>query len=510
MREPIYENETFPMPQLLIWFLPLILFPLFCLPYALRTNLWGDEAFSLLYASDNWSWIAGDSHLPTYYWLLKHILNVLSDDNEALLRMLHVIPFIIGLILGILTIQRTFKHPQLIWLVSSIAITLSEYIYYATNLRMYSLLFMVEMAFVDAISRILAAKNRPSNYLLLWLAFSGLALMGTDYAGVIYYAAGVAFLLIRAIRLRQAKPFFVALIPILPALYLALKSLGNIQTIITWDLHSSQAISWNHLGDLIKWLYLACRPALDLVYLAPLPTALAITLPLLWLALLFYGAYKLFKQTSWRFENADWMIFIALLWLFFIPLGYSFTRLFLPSQFFMLVVIIWGIINSVKRIKLTGLIILSLLLLIDLKQIISPTFKLYNLIPYREIAVELETLSQQRGIKQILLSDNSYNTLSIQHYLQKNPEMRDVEVKRVGSDLLQRFPQLKEQKFLFVSHMDEDGHFVDITKILPGRSQKVASYISLEELPYNSLWKNRFVERSSQPYAVQIYVVSPS
>lgn len=54
--------------------------------------------------------VEGDVHLPTYYWILKQILTLFNEPSELVLRMVHVIPFIIGLLFGIFVIQRIFKN----------------------------------------------------------------------------------------------------------------------------------------------------------------------------------------------------------------------------------------------------------------------------------------------------------------------------------------------------------------------------------------------------------------
>ena len=481
----------------------LIVFPVFCFFYAAQINLWGDEVLSFIYATN-----LDAVHLPTYHWLVKPILALIGDDFEVILRMIHVIPFVVGLFFGILTIKRTFKDPLLIGIVSAIVITLPNYIFYATNLRMYSLLFMTEMAFIDSISRILAAKKYSDKYLLLWLVLSGGALVCTDYAGVIYYVAGVAFLLLRAIMFRQLQPLLFVSLPAVPALFVALGSLGNIQAILHWDVKAAAGINWQGFLGLAKWLYLGFRPALDLIYPASLPVVLAIALPLLWLAMFFYCAFKLFSRSESRLENYDWIILLALLWLPFVPTGYSFTRLFLPSQFFMIAVMTWGFINSGRGIKLMGFLSLGLLFFINLSQVFNPTLRLYNLIPYKEIASDIVNFAQQEKITRVLLSDNSFNTLSIERYIQKNPQARALKVNRVGTDLVEKIPQLRTQPFLFASHMDESNQFVDIPGIFPDNSSMLTGYIALEQLPYNQLWKQRLLDRSSQPYAVQVYIIN--
>jgi hypothetical protein len=234
--------------KLLFFFLGAIAFSLFCWHYAKQITLWGDEAFSLLYYDRNFlSSVEGDVHLPTYYWILKQILTLFNEPSELVLRMFHVIPFIIGLLFGIFVIQRIFKNFSLIYLVLTITITLPNFIFYATNLRMYSLLFMMEMIFIDAISRILTNKKATSNYQLLWLLSSGFALLFVDYSSII---------------------------SISPLIFLAIISIKSIKAIISWDIQASSGIQGMSFLELAKWLYLACRPVFDLIYPASLPTVI--------------------------------------------------------------------------------------------------------------------------------------------------------------------------------------------------------------------------------------------
>ena len=372
---------------------------------------------------------------------------------------------------------------------------------------MYSLLFMTEMLFIDSVSRILTAKKYSDKYLLLWLVLSGLTLVCTDYAGFIYYVAGLVFLLLRAIMFRQLQPLLFALLPAMSALFISLRSLGNIQAILSWNVKAAAGINWQGFLGLVKWLYLGFRPALDIIYPASMPIIVAITLPLLWLAMFFYCAFKLFSRSESRLDNYDWIILLALLWLPFIPTGYSFTRLFLPSQFFMIAAMTWGFLNSGRGIKLIGLLSLGLLFFINLSQVFNPTLRLYNLIPYKEIASDIFNFTQQEKITRVLLSDNSLNTLSIEHYIQKFPKSRTLKINRVDTDLIEKISQLSTEPFLFVSHMDENDQFVDIASIFPESISMLAGYIYLKQLPYNELWKQRLLDRSSQDYAVQVFKV---
>jgi hypothetical protein len=427
--------------------------------------------------------VEGDVHLPTYYWILKQILTLFNEPSELVLIMFHVIPFIIGLLFGIFVIQRIFKNFSLIYLVLTITITLPNFIFYATNLRMYSLLFMMEMIFIDAISRILSNKKATSNYQLLWLLLSGFALLFVDYSSIIYYVSGVLFLLIRSLVIKERKSLVTALISISPLIFLAIISIKSIKAIISWDIQASSGIQGMSFLELAKWLYLACRPVFDLIYPASLPTVIAIFLPLLILGLLLYSGIILFYKAPQRWQQNDWILLISMLWVPLALTGYGFTRLLLPSQFFIVAVMIWAIFCSRKPIKLIGLIIIGILLFINLTEVAKPTLRLYNIIPYSEIATDLVEFSQQQGVNQIFLSNNSLNTLSIHRYITKIDRTKELQIRRVDSTFLDNVSELKQQSFLFVSHLDENDQFVDIRKFLPSNLQNLKNYVLLENLP---------------------------
>jgi len=497
--------------KLILLFLGTIVFSLFCWHYAKQITLWGDEAFSLLYY-DNSSLLTvkNDVHLPTYYWIIKQILTIFNESSELTLRMLHIIPFIIGLSFGVLVVQRICKESLSIYFIVAIAISLPNFIFYATNLRMYSLLFMTEMIFIDAISRIINSKDSPSNYQLIWLVLSGFALVLTDYASIIYYFAGFFFVLIRTLISKEIKLCLSILIPILPLIYIAILSIENIQLIISWDIQTSSGLKGMSLPDLAKWLYLACRPVFDLIYPAGLPKTIAILFPLLILVLFLYSVVIFINKNSEHSQQHNFILLISMLWIPLALTGYGFTRLLLPSQFFIVTIIILAISRSINPIKFIILIMVGILLFLNLTEVISPTLRLYNLIPYSQIATDLVEFSKKEEITNILLSNNSLNTLSIHRYITKIDQTKNLKINRVNNKFLDNFPELKQQSFLFVSHLDENEKFVNIKEIIrTDNLQILKSYVSLKDLPYNPLWKQRILDRSSQSSAVQVYLIKP-
>jgi uncharacterized membrane protein len=130
------------------------------LNYASKISLWGDEASSLSRAESSIKSIlfVDSGHTPTYFLLLKSLIT-LGIKQELALRTVHIIPFVIGLLIGYKTLVAIFSNQKDALITLGIATILPNYIFYATNLRMYSLLFMFSMAFIGIIAIILNLKN---------------------------------------------------------------------------------------------------------------------------------------------------------------------------------------------------------------------------------------------------------------------------------------------------------------------------------------------------------------
>jgi hypothetical protein len=493
----------------MFWVVLLAVFLGFCWHYATRMNLWGDEAFSLLAAGLGWGQVPQDVHLPTYYWLLGALLRVVDERQELLLRMFHAIPFTVGLGFGGLTLHRSFGERRLVMLVLAMAIALPNYLFFAVSLRMYSLQFMTSMAFIDAVSRLLTAKPEPSRQVLLWLGLSGLALVCTNYSNVIYYVAGVAMVGLYSLTHKRWLPLVIVAIPGLVLGWLISLTAGNLAKIQQFDLAGYQGTESLSLSALAKELYLACRPALDLIYPAPLPLPLALGLPLVLLAVLLAASWRLWQQRRGWADATVWVILLALWWVPFMPTGYSFTRLFLPSQLFMVAVMVWWVLSATHWLRYVGWASLGLMAFLNLGQAMAPTLRLYDLPPYKTIAADLVAVYEQTGVDQILLGNNSLNTLAIDHYLQQLTAPGTVPTRRVdAADLEAALAENPATPVMFVSHMGESGGFIDVAAITDGNAQLLDGYVSLAELPYNRLWQQRYRQGAGQSHMVQTYVIA--
>jgi uncharacterized membrane protein len=111
----------------------LALFFLISARYGAALNLWGDEAYALNVAAKSLGEIlaADPFHLPTYYLPL---------------RLIHALIFSIGLGFCWRIARLLLGRGWALWGVMILTILLPNYIFYATNIRMFALLFAASMA----------------------------------------------------------------------------------------------------------------------------------------------------------------------------------------------------------------------------------------------------------------------------------------------------------------------------------------------------------------------------
>ena len=496
-----------------------LLFLLICLNYANQINLWGDEAWSLFLAEFTIKKIlnADPTHTPTYYLVLK-LIKELGVSGELLLRAIHTIAFLIGLLCGYWTLVTIFGNRRIALISFGIAIILPNYIFYATNLRMYSLLFMFVMAFIALVALVLTKDIHEVNYWQLTaLGLASLGLLLTDYIGIIYFVIGLIYLVIQSWRLRSYKlliPIFVAGLIFLVILFSFFDLLGTIDNILNWPVSASQNIDNSSRGiiEFAKLAYLSLRPGLDLIYSAGLNLTLALGLPIILLILYFYSLVSVW-QTNKSSLPIQLILLSSVIWLFASLTGYSFTRIFLPSHFFMVAIIIYHISSMNKIGKVACCLVIGLMISICLKEVIRPTWRLYNLIPYEQIAIDTLESAKQQDVNTILLSNNSLNLLSIEHYLKQQLAARNIEevkIIKLESNLREQIDNAPNSSLIFISHMKEGEKFKDVKVVseqLNKSFQEIKGYIKLQDLPYNPLWKKRITNSAQQAYAVQSYLL---
>lgn len=494
------------------------LFFIICLNYSRQINLWGDEAFSLNSAESSIKNILTVDlvHTPFYYLFLKLIMT-LGINEEQLLRAIHTIPFIIGLLIGYKTLIDIFSETKNALITLCIVILLPNYIFYATNLRMYSLLFMFSMAFIAMVAKVIESKKKLNYWQITVLGLTSLGLLLSDYSGIIYYLPGFVYLLVQSFYNRRLyKYLFIvggAGLLFLVTMLFSLNIGTNIQYILNWPVAASQNTSQINGGFIkfAKLIYLSLRPGLDLVYGAGIHPVLAIGLASILLILYIYSFLAMLKQSKNK-PSIVWILLISIIWLLAAPTGYGFTRLFLPSHFFMIAIMIYSIDFLNKASRVIYWIILGVLIAICLKEVIRPTLRLYNLIPYQQIAKDTLEVAREQKSKAILLSGNSLNTLSIERYMKqqiKNPEKEELKIVILDSNLKQ-VEEYKTYPLIFISHMEENEEFIEIKALamrLNKEFKEIQGYVYLQDLPYNSLWKKRITDRANQRYAIQTYLI---
>jgi hypothetical protein len=474
-------------------------FLVLCWRYAAGLNLWGDEAYSLELVEGR---LLGPdpSHLPTYYLLLKLLTSVVPGTDERALRMLHALAFAFGLLFGARAVRRMTGSEGIALASLGIAVLLPDFIFYATNLRMYAFTFLAAMAHIDAVSRLAGEEDAPTSMRLAWYVVSGAALVAIDFPGLPYFAIGAACLALRWIRARRWIVLPILLLPPLPLLGFFLANESLFGDLLRWKPDGDPGSF-----DILKWAYLSFRPGLDLVYAAPLP-AVALALSPVIFALILLAAVR---QSAGARSPADLLIpLLALFWIFLVPTGFTFTRIFLPSQFFMGVVLVRAARSRGQGLPLAARAAVVVLALVNLQQALIPTYRLDSAIPYRRIAADVLAICEAEGIETVMASNNSLNVESISRYMRRQTigqTMRFLTVDDAG--LARHAAELNGRPFLFISHMGKDGAFVDIHRIADRVPRLVRGYVPLPDLPYNDLWKRRYTERAYQPDAIELWVL---
>lgn len=102
----------------------------------------------------------------------------------------------------------------------------------------------------------------------------------------------------------------------------------------------------------------------------------------------------------------------------------------------MLATIAWGLVHLNRYFKSLGLAVMVAIAAANTSQVVHPTLRLYNMIPYEKISSDIVHWSQRYKLNQVLLSDNSLNTLSIQRYLQLGRDGQCLQVLRIDEDRL--------------------------------------------------------------------------
>ena len=178
-----------------------------------------------------------------------------------------------------MAVQRLTRSAAIALVSLGVAVLLPEFHFYATNLRMYSLVFLAAMANVDAVSRLAEEDATPTLPALAWYLVSGAALVAIDFPGLFYFGIGAACLASKWLRTGRWLLLPILILPLLPlpAFFLANRSLVARSSALETGGRSRQPFLQAPL-IFSSSSYLGFRPGLDLVYAAPLPTSLALIL----------------------------------------------------------------------------------------------------------------------------------------------------------------------------------------------------------------------------------------
>ncbi len=486
------------------------IFLLICASYATQLGLWGDEAFSMARAARSWSGVLADSdaHLPTYYLMLHSLLQLTGAGEEAelTLRLLHAASFSIGLFFCWLIARNFIRRTLLVGLLMLSTIILPNYIFYATNLRMYAPLFGLSMVFCWQVLRLLGKSNWTSPDLIL-TSLLGLLLIGLDYPGIFLVAPVAAILAIRRWGLPRKPGRFMLWLALLCAVPVFLVLRKGLESYAEWPVLRAMALPEGSPRALAKLLFFSIRPILDIVYPPVYPVWINI---LLWLLLMV--ALTISIVALWRRGDAceRFLVFLALYWLLAAPLGVSFTRLFLPAQFFALLVMMIGLERALIQKSATVAILLSLTLfslgLANLQQVFDPTIRVYSRIPFPKVAADAVKLSAETDLDTIAISRHSLNALSIERYLRPRLQAGQQIVILDSKPTCASYPK---GEFLYIHLMPEDGESSDPLLSCAGRAEvdyeAIRNYVNLDELGYNSLWESSLKDKTGTTnYGVRI------
>ena len=159
-----------------------------------HTNLWFDESYSVALAEHNfidiWE-IGGNDVHPILYYMILHILNIISGNNIMILRMFSWICISLVGILGYTHIRKDFGEKTGI-IFSFLALFLPVSGLYSGEIRMYSLGLL--LGTLTAIYAYRIYKNNINKATFIIFLLSSLALAYTHYYGLML--AGIVNLIL--------------------------------------------------------------------------------------------------------------------------------------------------------------------------------------------------------------------------------------------------------------------------------------------------------------------------
>jgi hypothetical protein len=489
----------------------LALFLLLSARYGAGLNLWGDEAYSLNVAAKSVGEIlaADPFHLPTYYLLLQPLVGFFPPGNELALRLIHALIFSIGLGFCWRIAQSLLGRGWALWGVMILTILLPNYIFYATNIRMYALLFAASLAFLWTAFRLLTP-GVPKRRAMAWHLLAALLCALVDWPGLL--VVGITWLALILLRRRWllARGWWngrtVAVLGALAATAVLVLWEPLWRLIVAWPSSARTAAGGLGLGALARTLFFSSRPLLDLVYPPVYPLLLN---GLLWLLLVL--AVSVAAVVLWRGGDGRQrlVVLLAFSWLVAAPFGLAVTRVFLPAQFFLLLCLALALQRLIQaRRRPLALLLWSCLIavgLANLQQAIFPTLRLYSRIPFAAIARDAIAAAGDRNLATIAVSRHTLNALSVERFAR--PQLAPSQRLRLldSEPVCASFPR---GTFVYVQLMAEDGEDSDPRRIcgegVAVQVETLRSYVPFAELGYNRLWEANLKDRGEAAARLQL------
>lgn len=482
------------------------LFFFFCWRMARVTHLWGDEAYSLQCASMPWRdlWLLADIHTPTYYAFLKLLTPLTGGlSHEVALRLCHAPFFLVGFYFGFQCLREAFNDRRIAWSAVGLSMGLPLFPYYATNLRMYGLVFAAGMWFARETLRSL--REQEPNGVRLGVLLSGTLLLFSDYVGFLFYGLGAAFIAARWARRGAWRSVGWLLVPpLVLAAALAPRFLHNLALVAGWSSGSVQAIQG------LTWmggLYNRFRPLIDLVDVSRDPLYLRVAQWAAWVFLIALGAREVFtSRVKTGVASTVWVLSCAFL---FVLTAFgaetSPSRAYLCSQFFLMGLAAvgfwaWRAPGALKGILGVALVVLSL------QASWEPLPRLHGWIPTRDVARHVARQSAERKIPEVVLSGGSLENLPIKLYLQSaaiQTSSLHLNESTLSGD------GVPQGEFLYLlNRLDEaEDSGVKLLRQAGRRVTEVERYVNLMDSPYNAYWKNHFVRQAGGETLFELYDV---
>jgi hypothetical protein len=480
----------------------LALFFLITARYGAALNLWGDEAYSLNVAAKSVGEIlaADPFHLPTYYLLLHPVVGFFPAGNELALRLIHALIFGIGLGFCWRIARSLLGRGWALWGVMILTILLPNYIFYATNIRMFALLFAASMALLWTAFRLLTPgvdKRRAT----AWHLLAALVCALVDWPGLLL--VGITWLALLLLRRRWllargwCNGRTLAMLGALAAIALLVLREPLWRLIVAWPSSARAAAGGPGLGALAKTLFFSTRPLLDMVYPPVYPLLLNLLLWLLLVLAVGGAAVVLWRGGD---ERQRLVVLLAFSWLVAAPFGLAVTRVFLPAQFFLLLSLAIALQRLIQEQRRPLVLLLwSCLIavaLANLQQAIFPTLRLYSRIPFAAIAKDAVAAADDRNLATIAVSRHTLNALSLERFarpqLAPSQQLHLLDSKPVCNS----FPR---GTFVYVQLMEEDGDDSDPRRIcgegMAVQVETLRAYVPFAELDYNRLWEGNLKDR---------------